>query len=147
LVPGSAMILAAGSLIAKNIVGTFSQSFAEKNQTALTRISVVVVAMFAFVSWAIARTTLVGMLLVAANGAAQFLPGILLSFSSRRPSALSIGAGLMVSLLFLSWTAAVKLPLISGINVGLLALMLNFAVVGLITLANWNFERAMNERE
>jgi solute:Na+ symporter, SSS family len=147
LVPGSAMILAAGSLIAKNIVGTFSQSFAEKNQTALTRISVVVVAMFAFVSWAVARTTLVGMLLIAANGAAQFFPGILLSFSSRRPSALSIGSGLVVSLVFLCWTAAVKLPLISGINVGLLALMLNFAVVGLITLASWNFERAMNERE
>jgi hypothetical protein len=134
------------SLIAKNIVGTFSQSFAEKNQTALTRISVVVVAMFAFVSWAIARSTLVGMLLVAANGAAQFLPGILLSFSNRRPSALSIGIGL-VSLLFLCWTAAVKLPLISGINVGLLALVLNFAVVGLITLASQNFKRAMNERE
>jgi hypothetical protein len=47
-----------------------------------------------------ARSTLVGMLLVAANGAAQFLPGILLSFSNRRPSALSIGIGLMVSLLF-----------------------------------------------
>ena len=30
LVPGSALILAASSLIAKNIVGTFSQSFAEK---------------------------------------------------------------------------------------------------------------------
>ena len=40
----------------------------------------------------------------------------------------------MVSLLFLCWTAAVKLPLISGINVGLVALVLNFAVVGLINL-------------
>jgi hypothetical protein len=42
----------------------------------------------------------------------------------------------MVSLLFLCWTATVKLPLISGINVGLLALVLNFATVGLITLAS-----------
>jgi SSS family solute:Na+ symporter len=136
LVPGSSMILAAGSLIAKNIVGTFSQSFAQKHQTALTRISVLLVAMFAFVSWATARSTLVGMLLVAANGAAQFLPGILLSFSARRPSALSIGAALVVSLLFLCWTAAVKLPLISGVNVGFVALVLNFAVVGLITLTS-----------
>jgi solute:Na+ symporter, SSS family len=134
LVPGSSMILAAGSLIAKNIVGTFSQSFAQKHQTALTRISVLLVAVFAFVSWATARSTLVSMLLVAANGAAQFLPGILLSFSHRRPSALSIGSGLVVSLLFLCWTAAVKLPPISGINVGLVALVLNFAMVGLITL-------------
>src|SRR5260370_34945567 len=82
LVPGSSMVLAAGSLIAKNIVGTFSQSFAQKNQTALTRISVLVVAMFAFVSWATARITLVGILLVAANGASQFFPRILLSFSN-----------------------------------------------------------------
>jgi hypothetical protein len=42
----------------------------------------------------------------------------------------------MVSLLFLCWTAAVKLPLISGINVGLVALVLNFAMVGLIGLTN-----------
>jgi hypothetical protein len=42
----------------------------------------------------------------------------------------------MVSLLFLCWTAAVKLPLISGINVGLVALVLNFAVVGLINLTS-----------
>ncbi len=44
------------------------------------------------------------------------------------------GVALVVSLLFLCWTAAVKLPLISGINVGLVALLLNFAMVGLITL-------------
>jgi hypothetical protein len=43
---------------------------------------------------------------------------------------------LVVSLLFLGWTAAVKLPLISGVNVGLVALGLNFALVGLITLAS-----------
>ena len=42
----------------------------------------------------------------------------------------------MVSLLFLCWTAAVNLPLISGINVGLVALVLNFALVRLITLAS-----------
>src|SRR5260221_14342733 len=130
------MILAAGSLIAKNIVGTFSQSFAQKHQTALTRISVLLVAMFAFVSWATARSTLVSMLLVVASGAAQFLPGILLSFSDRRPSALCIGRGLVVSLLFLCWTAAVKLSLLFGINVGLVALMLNFAMVGLIALTS-----------
>jgi solute:Na+ symporter, SSS family len=38
LVPGSALILAAGSLIAKNIVGIFSQSFVERHQTATTSI-------------------------------------------------------------------------------------------------------------
>ena len=146
LVPGSSMILAAGSLIAKNIVGTFSQSFAQKHQTALTRISVLLVALFAFVSWATARSTLVGMLLVAASGAAQFLPGILLSFSNRRPSALSIGAALVVSLLFLCWTAVVKLPLISGINVGLVALGLNFAMVGLITLTSQFGQRLFSYR-
>jgi hypothetical protein len=43
---------------------------------------------------------------------------------------------LVVSLLFLGWTAAVKLPLISGVNVGLVALGLNFALVGLITLTS-----------
>src|SRR6266481_4686565 len=133
---GSVEGISAGAIAFFLIVGTFSQSFAQKHQTALTRISVLLVAMLAFVSWATARSTLVGMLLLAANGAAQFLPGILLSFSDRRPSALSIDAALVVSLLFLCWTAAVKLPLISGVNVGLVALVLNFATVGLITLTS-----------
>jgi len=135
LVPCSAMMLAAGSLFARNIVAIFSRSFAEKEGTALIRISVVIVSTLAFVSWATARGTLVSMLLVATNGATQFLPGILLSFRSRRPPALSIGTGLVVSLLFLCWTAAIRLPVVSGINVGLAALLLNFLVVGVVTLA------------
>ncbi|HKB90475.1 MAG TPA: hypothetical protein VKC60_08160 [Opitutaceae bacterium] len=139
LVPGSALILAAGSLIAKNIVGIFSQSFVERHQTAVTRVSVIAVALFAFVSWATARSTLVSMLLVATSGAAQFFPGVLLSFFDRRPSASSIAAGLIGSLLFLCWTTAVKLPVIAGVNVGLVAMALNFAVVGLVSLAGLKF--------
>jgi solute:Na+ symporter, SSS family len=139
LVPGSALILAAGSLIAKNIVGIFSKSFVQRHQTAVTRVSVVAVALFAFVSWATARSTLVSMLLVAASGAAQFFPGMLLAFFDRRPSASSIAAGLIGSLLFLCWTTAVKLPVIAGVNVGLVAMALNFAVVGLVSLAGLTF--------
>jgi hypothetical protein len=75
------------------------------------------------------------MLLVAASGAAQFFPGMLLAFFDRRPSASSIAAGLIGSLLFLCWTTAVKLPVIAGVNVGLVAMVLNFAVVGLVNLA------------
>jgi hypothetical protein len=52
----------------------------------------------------------------------------------------------MVSLLFLCWTAAVKLPLISGINVGLVALVLNFAVVGLINLTGQFGQRLRQSR-
>jgi solute:Na+ symporter, SSS family len=134
LVPCSAMILAAGSLIARNIIGMFSRPFAERQQTVLIRISVVIVSTLAFVSWATARGTLVSMLLVATNGATQFLPGIVLSFHTRRPSAFGIGTGLVVSLLFLCWTSTVKLSVISGINVGLVALALNFLFVGIVTL-------------
>jgi solute:Na+ symporter, SSS family len=134
LVPCSAMILAAGSLIARNIISMFSRSLAERKQTVLIRISVVIVSTLAFVSWATARGTLVSMLLVATNGATQFLPGIVLSFHARRPSAFGIGTGLVVSLLFLCWTSTVKLSVISGINVGLVALALNFLVVGIVTL-------------
>jgi SSS family solute:Na+ symporter len=139
LVPGSALILAAGSLIAKNIVGTFSKTFVERHQTLVTRVSVITVALFAFISWATARSTLVSMLLVATNGAAQFFPGILLAFFDRRPSASSIAAGLMVSLFFLCWATAVKLPVIAGVNVGLVAMALNFAVLGLVSLARLTF--------
>ena len=139
LVPGSALILAAGSLIAKNIVGTFSKSFVERHQTAVTRVSVIAVALFAFVSWATARSTLVSMLLVATSGAAQFFPGVLLTFFDRRPSASGIAAGLIGSLLFLCWTTTVRLPVIVGVNVGLVAMALNFAVVGLVSLAGLTF--------
>jgi SSS family solute:Na+ symporter len=144
LVPGSALILAAGSLIAKNIVGTFSKSFVEQNQTALTRISIIVVAQFALVIWATARTTLVSMLLVAANGAAQFFPGVLFTFFDRRPPATSIAAGLIGSLLFLCWMTALRLPVIAGVNIGLVAMALNFVIVGLVSLAGLIFRRRRN---
>jgi solute:Na+ symporter, SSS family len=145
LVPGSALILAAGSLIAKNIIGTFSKSFVEQNQTAVTRVSIIVVAVFAFVSWATARSTLVSMLLVAANRAAQFFPGVLLTFFDRRPSA-SIAVGLIGSLVFLCWTTAVRLPVIAGVNVGLVAIALNFAIVGWVSLAGLLFRATMHQR-
>ncbi len=95
--------------------------------------------LFAFVSWATARSTLVSMLLVATSGAAQFFPGVLLTFFDRRPSASGIAAGLIGSLLFLCWTTTVRLPVIVGVNVGLVAMALNFAVVGSVSLAGLTF--------
>ena len=77
------------------------------------------------------------MLLVAA----QFFPGVLMTFFDRRPSATSIAAGLIGSLLFLCWMAAARLPVIAGVNIGLLAMALNFAVVGLLSLAGLIFRR------
>ena len=64
---------------------------------------------------------------------------LLVAFFDRRPSASGIAAGLISSLLFLCWTTAVKLPVIAGVNVGLVAMALTFAVVGLASFAGLEF--------
>ena len=130
LVPASVQILAAASIVSKNILGDIlgiAKTSAE--QTRATRILVLVVATFAFVFWVFAKTTLVGLLLISYNGITQLFPGVILSFARVRPSALGVAAGIIAGIAALAIFALRGTSIISGINIGVIALALNFAVV------------------
>jgi len=49
--------------------------------------------------WAVARTTLVGLLLIAYTGITQFFPGVVLSLSEKtRPHPLGVGVGILIGI-------------------------------------------------
>ncbi|MEA2689867.1 MAG: solute:Na+ symporter, family [Candidatus Eremiobacteraeota bacterium] len=134
LVPAAVQLLAAASIIGKNVFADYGFARGEAAQTRTTRILVLVVALLAFAFWALAKTTLVGLLLIGYNGITQLFPGVVLGLASRRPSALAVGAGIVagvIALIFFAWTGQGQL---AGINTGLIALAINAAVLGIVAV-------------
>jgi solute:Na+ symporter, SSS family len=134
LVPASVQILAAASIVAKNVFADYGFARSEAAQTRLTRILVLVVALLAFGFWALARTTLVGLLLIAYNGITQLFPGVVLGLAARRPPALAVGAGIVCGVLTLIFFTLTGTGQVAGINTGLVALAVNAVVLSLLTI-------------
>jgi SSS family solute:Na+ symporter len=129
LVPASVQILAAASIVSKNVLAdTLGIAKTSAEQTRATRIFVLVVAVLAFVFWATAKTTLVGLLLIAYNGITQLFPGVVLSFARVRPSPAGVAAGIITGIAALAAFAMTKTSVIGGVNTGLVALSANAIV-------------------
>lgn len=136
LVPASVQILAAASIVSKNVLGdTFGIAKTSADQTRATRILVLVVASLAFAFWALAKTTLVGLLLIAYTGITQLFVGVVLSFARHKPSAGGIAAGILTGIVTLAAFAVTGTTIVGGINVGLAALGLNAIVTALVGYA------------
>ena len=132
LVPASVQLLATASILSKNVLADqFGVARDAVAQTWATRFFVLVAAGGAFVIWIEAKVQLVGLLLIAYNGITQLFPGVALSFLPRRPAASSVGLGIAAGLLVLIWAAHAGASILGGINIGLVALGANAAVVGL----------------
>jgi hypothetical protein len=97
--------------------------------------------LLAFVSWAVAKNTLVGLLLIAYNGVGQFVPGIIFSICKRPPSALSIGTGIVFGIVFLCWCLAAKPSLPGGLNVGFVAMLINIVCVWVVDQVGYRLTR------
>ena len=135
LVPASVQLLAAASILSKNVLADqFGVAREGAAQTRATRAFVLLVAGAAFGFWLYAQTSLVGLLLIAYNGITQMFPGVALSFLPRRPAALSVGAGLATGIAVLVVAAARGVAIVGGLNVGLEALGANAAVLGGVEL-------------
>jgi SSS family solute:Na+ symporter len=136
LVPASVQILAAASIVSKNVLGdTFGIAKGSAAQTRATRILVLVVATLAFGFWALAKTTLVGLLLIAYTGITQLFPGVALSFARNRPTAAGVAAGIVTGIAALAGFAIMGTTIVGGVNVGVVALSLNAVVTVLIGYA------------
>lgn len=134
LVPASALLLGAASVITKNVAGdAFGFATGDAARTLLTRVLVVVVAMLALGVWLGLQRTVVEFLLLYYNGISQFFPGVVAAFTWRRVNALAVGAGIAVGLLVAIPLAAMGItPL--GINAGLVGLCANAATLVAVTL-------------
>ena len=131
LVPAAGQLLAAASIVGKNVCADYGFARDERTQTLITRVLVLVVALLAFAFWAVAKTTLVGLLLIGYNGVTQFFPGVVLGVMDRRPSAAAIGAGIVAGLIVLIYCAVTNVSQIGGVNTGLIALVANVVVLAI----------------
>ncbi len=134
LVPASALLLGAASVITKNVAGDlFNLATGDASRTRLTRILVLVVALLALGVWLVAQSTVVEMLLLYYNGITQFAPGVIATFLWRRANAWGVAAGIATGLAVAIPLAAVNAaPL--GINPGFVGLAANVAVLVVVSL-------------
>jgi SSS family solute:Na+ symporter len=136
MVPAAILILTAGTLFAKNFVRPlFAPSMTETAVTRLAKTMVVVITAVAMFFAINGSSTLVGLLLFAYSGIAQFLPGVILGLYWRRVTTAGIFAGLVVGIASgMALTATHHDPWM-GMNAGFVALCLNFLVSGAVSLA------------
>ena len=127
LVPASAQILAAASLLSRNLLPA-----KEDQVTQRTRLYIIVLALLAFLLWVFNRVTLVGLLLVGYSGITQLFPGVVLSLRKRPPHALSVAIGIIVALVLLTIFAVQGTSVIYGANVGTVALAVNIVCLFVI---------------
>ena len=127
LVPASAQILAAASLLSRNLLPA-----KEEQVTQRTRLCIIVLALLAFLLWVFNRVTLVGLLLVGYSGITQLFPGVVLSLRKRPPHALSVAIGIIVALVLLTVFAVRGTSVIYGANVGTVALAANIGCLFVI---------------
>jgi SSS family solute:Na+ symporter len=127
LVPASAQILAAASLLSRNLFPT-----KEDQLTQRTRLWIVVLAVLAFGLWYYNRVTLVGLLLIGYSGVTQLFPGVVLSLRKQPPHPWSVAIGIIVALVLLSLFALQGTSVIYGANVGTFALAVNFVCLFVI---------------
>ncbi|HEV2037169.1 MAG TPA: hypothetical protein VGQ96_01070, partial [Candidatus Eremiobacteraceae bacterium] len=97
-------------------------------RTRATRIMVLVVSLLALLFWLFAKTSLVGLNLIAYEGVAQFFPGVIFALIWRRASAAGVIAGIASGLTVLIYLAATQRATIGGVAVGFFALVVNVLV-------------------
>ncbi len=137
LVPASSQLLAAASMLSKNVLGdwlTVVTSDAARTRT--TRILVIIAAALAIAYWTYAQTTIVNLLLIAYAGITQFFPGVVLALVWRRTTAWGVAAGILVGLTLLAVFAAKGSTTVGGYNTGFVALLANAAVCAAISLVS-----------
>src|SRR5207249_1265658 len=129
LLPAGAQVLAAASLISRNVVTPLRGGPREQQRAGTTRWLVVLVATLAFVLWAFAHTTMIGLVLMGYSIIVQLFPGIVFSFRRRPPKALSVGIGIAIAFVILIVFRTARVNVWSGIHTGLVALVCNAASV------------------
>ena len=134
LIPASALLLAAASLFAKNVLGEFGIATGDRSRTLATRVLVLIVAAAAVVLWLLQPRTLVELLLVYFNGVAQFAPATIATFIWRRTTVWGVAAGIAAGMILAIVLTNVNVPL-DGINAGFVALAGNVLCLVAVSLA------------
>ena len=139
MVPAAIQILAAATLFSKNICRpVLAPRMTDRQVAALAKIMVLVLTSGALYLAIHSSVSLVSLLLMGYAGVAQFFPGIVLGLYSKKVSGAGIFAGIVCAVVVVAFLILSKRDPWMGVNPGFVALCLNFAVVGVVTVARPN---------
>ncbi|HET9029848.1 MAG TPA: sodium:solute symporter family protein [Candidatus Aquilonibacter sp.] len=143
LIPSTALLLSAASIVSKNIFGDlFGVALDDRSRMILTRACVAVLGLGALVLWVALKTTLVTMLLLYYNGVTQFAPAFFLGFFWKRVTTAGVATGLIAGIAIALYLAAAGISPY-GINAGFIALIVNVALTVSISLLTQKKELAV----
>jgi solute:Na+ symporter, SSS family len=136
MVPAAILILTAGTLFAKNFVRPlFAPSMTDNSVTRLAKFMVVVITALAMYFAIYSSSTLVGLLLFAYSGIAQFFPGVFFALYWKRVTTAGVISGLTAGVATAMVLTSTNHDPIFGMNAGFVALCLNFAVTAAVSVA------------
>jgi solute:Na+ symporter, SSS family len=137
MVPSAILILTAATLFAKNCVrAVIFPAMTDDAVAQLARAMVVVITGVALYLAIQSSTTLVGLLLLAYAGIAQFFPGVVFGLYWRRVTPAGVFSGLVAGVALAGALILTKHDPLFGLNAGFISLCLNGAVamgVSLVT--------------
>ncbi|MDR3747279.1 MAG: sodium:solute symporter family protein [Acidobacteriota bacterium] len=129
MVPAAVLILSAATLFAKNFFRPlFKPSMKDDEVAKLAKVMVVVMTGVALYFAIYSSTTLVGLLLLAYAGIAQFFPGVILGLCWRRVTTAGVFSGLLAGVGMAMILVFTKHDPFFGLNAGFVALCVNIAV-------------------
>jgi SSS family solute:Na+ symporter len=146
LVPGSMLLITAATILAKNVYRVLAPQASDHTVSVVARVLVPVLALVSLELALHGGQAIVALLLVGYTIATQLFPALILSLGARtRVSAVAAGAGILageatiaamsVSGATLATLAPSAPQLVKDLNVGIVALVVNVVVTGLVWLA------------
>jgi len=134
IVPGSLMLMCAGTLVAENIYRPLSKRATDNQVQTVARVMVWVVAAVTFLFSIHSNAAIVSLLLMGYNFVSQFFPTLVLSvFARRNVSKFGAMSGIVVGVAFVVYFTLSHQSLLWGVNTGFWALLVNFIIVLVIS--------------
>jgi solute:Na+ symporter, SSS family len=134
MVPAAVQILTASTLFAKNVYRPyFAPNMSDEKIGGVARVAVGAITAFALYLSLHSSTTLVGLLILAYSGVAQFVPGIVLGLYSRRVTAKGVLSGLIAGLASVACLTFTHRDPFMGLNGGFVGLIVNLLVLSAVS--------------
>ena len=134
MVPAAIQILTGSTLLAKNVYRPyFAPEMSDERIAGVARAAVGVITVGALYLSLHSSTTLVGLLILAYSGIAQFAPGIVLGLYSKRVTAKGILSGLLTGLALAGYLTFTHRDPFLGINAGFVGLVANLLVLSVVS--------------
>lgn len=135
MVPAAIQILTAAALFAKNLCRPIlAPAMTDQQVAKLARVTVLAFTAVALLFAIRNSATIVSLLLLGYAGVTQFFPGVVLGLYSKKVNATGVFAGIVCGIAAVAFLMLTKRDPWMGLNAGFIALCLNFAVAGVITL-------------